>query len=518
MREFPTKSFTYAVDDPQRQQSNAFTGDTVYLRAVFMQKSTDYRLPDSAKGYLAIGTGGGNAPYIIQGEIHWNSISVKLDPQYVTGAVMDCWFYWEMPSGERSIRYPIKLSVRPTPFDSTPPPDPLPPPAQRWVGVADQGTGEVSPPVVENRIKAIEGALGKGMVYKGMFEFGFATQEDKDALTPVLMGDGRLVDGMFCWVQEMKQDYELVGGEWQVVPPTLDRVGDTWDIARFFGEFMGEEHEGSTGRIVCVSIQPLTWTLIVERVGSSFELTDGVVETQHLADGAVTNPKLANSAVAEAKIADNAVATAKIADFAVSTAKIANQAINWQKIASGAITQEGMLGNSIVTYPKLGADNRQVVDWVRLYVTAFMLVRLDDGIYKAPYYEISFDGGATWSKMTDTGGNFMLPFVGWADMLYRNPNNAPLPMDAHFYHQTPNPDTPSQSLIIRFVYDGNNLEVRLYNVDYYYDGGQVIGSQTFNNWSGNAPTDIDIHINDPAGYATFSQVKIRMAGKVGTLQ
>ena len=352
MKEVPAMVFRFDVTRRIVTLSGDVTlGETINLQAVFTQEGEKFFLPtqerDGATAWLEIFVRGQR--FEISGVIDGNSITVTLTPEYIQlWSELSCRFYWRVGDKE-SNRYPVNLRVIPAPC-GYPLPEVSPAPAQKNVMVANQETAQLTPSVVENRIKSIEdkvNSAGDAMVYKGTFEFGFSTQEDKEILTPILIGDGRLADGMFCWVHEMKQDYELVGGEWQIVPPTLDNIGDTWGIARFFGDFMGEEHEGSVGRIINVSTSPLLWDLLVERVASSFELTDGSVATHHLQDGAVSTLKLADSAVSTAKIANDAVTAVKLATNAVTTVKVADNAITNPKLANNAVSGDKIANGGI---------------------------------------------------------------------------------------------------------------------------------------------------------------------------
>ena len=191
MSDFPVKTFDFAVDNPQIQQGLAFTGDTVNLRAIFSQSNADFRIPNGAIGYLAIETGAGTAPYRIDGSVNWNAIIVKLTPEYVRGSKMNCWFAWEV-DGQRSIRYPLTLTVKQTPYDNEPTPDPLPPPEQRWVGVADQESGKVSPPVVEARLAATQAAAAQAIWLAGRVPVPMPNGETWYAKQTGVWVDGKL--------------------------------------------------------------------------------------------------------------------------------------------------------------------------------------------------------------------------------------------------------------------------------------------------------------------------------------
>ena len=162
MRKVTTMFFDYNVAHKiVAAEADVSLGETIFLEAAFFERSFRFDLPtsesDGAAAWLAFEVKG--AVYEVAGTIKDNKIIVKLTPDYIQlGSVLDCWFVWKV--GDKvSPRFPLKLRVVYSPFGFDPPPEIQPPPIERFVTVADQGTGKVSPPVVEGRIAKIEEAL-----------------------------------------------------------------------------------------------------------------------------------------------------------------------------------------------------------------------------------------------------------------------------------------------------------------------------------------------------------------------
>ena len=113
---------------------------------------------------------------------------------------------------------------------------------------------------------------GEGrMAYRGTLAFGADTLATRDIIVGVDRNDR-------CWVEETQTVYHRIAQytpEGPILVWATDplqsvveyKVGETWDIARFFGVFMGETHEGSTGHIVCIQETPPRFGLMVERAG-----------------------------------------------------------------------------------------------------------------------------------------------------------------------------------------------------------------------------------------------------------
>ena len=140
------------------EEAEVSLGETVYLEATFWERSHRFYLPtekeDGATALLAIEHQG--KLYEIKGEIRENKVTVTLTPNFIQlGSVLDCWFVWKV--GDKvSPRFPLKLRVKYNPTGVEPPPEKPPAPVERFVTVADQETGKVSPPVIEARLEGIE--------------------------------------------------------------------------------------------------------------------------------------------------------------------------------------------------------------------------------------------------------------------------------------------------------------------------------------------------------------------------
>jgi len=125
------------------------------------------------------------------------------------------------------------------------------------IGTQQLADGAVTFPKLGETVQGTLTALTSrppAMVFKGNIELGFDTIATRDQYTldNAITGEGFTGDGIWCYVDETRElfVFDEMAQMW-IHDPTgiVDMLGDTYNIMRFHGVFMGELHHGTTGTI-----------------------------------------------------------------------------------------------------------------------------------------------------------------------------------------------------------------------------------------------------------------------------
>ena len=165
----PSNRFIFDATNPREFQYELWQGETINLSAVIRQDGVRFQIPDGADAFIALEMSDGLrevAGTIAESPSGSRSvIVVTLTKEYTHGQFMLGWFAWRV-GGEMSNRYPVRFTIRHTPYPLSPPPNPLPPAVQQWVGVVGKDT--LTPTAVEERIAKIEGSAGAAASLQGI--------------------------------------------------------------------------------------------------------------------------------------------------------------------------------------------------------------------------------------------------------------------------------------------------------------------------------------------------------------